>query len=270
MSKSSPAPQSPAQLPIWPNSQRGLPNAIARSALFNTASLRKGERERYWQQQVPTPQGTHMTYTGEELRQDDEDVYLQTLHLARLEGPGNEVPFIAHSMLNELGWTMNSKSYERLSDTLYRLTAATVSFTVSGAGGVREGYTGSLLRSFMWREGVDGPALRYWRVTIEPTLAKLFDPAYYSRIGWDARMELPPLAKWLHSYYSTHTSPYPIRVATLHKLCNSDTRELKKWRFMLRKALMLLVDSKFLLSAHVEEKTDLVIVERAADRKCLE
>lgn len=262
--------QLPVQLPIWPNSQRGLPNAIARSALFNTASVRKGERERYWQQPVPTPQGTSMTYTGEELRQDDEDVYLQTLHLARLEGVGSEVPFVAHAMLNELGWTINSKSYERLSDSLYRLTVATVSFTVSGPNSMREGYTGSLLRSFVWREGADGPALRYWRVTIEPTLAKLFDPAYYSRIGWDERMDLPPLAKWLHAYFSTHSNPYPIRVETLHKLCSSETRELKRWRFMLRKALCLLVDSGFFLKATIDPKSDLVHVERAADRKRLE
>jgi len=249
-------------LPVWPNSHRALPNALARSALFNTASARKGERERYWQHEVPVPQGTRMLYTGEELRQDDEDVYLQVLHLARLEGLGDEVFFTAHAMLVEVGWTVNSKSYERLSACLYRLTAATVSLTVQDKRGLRETYAGSLLRSFRWRESPDGPPLSQWRVRVEPELAALFDPAYYSRVVWAMRLELPPLGKWLHMHYSTHAYPFPVRVATLHKLCGSDTVQLKQWRYKLKIALAALVESGFFLSAHIDPKTDLVHVER--------
>lgn len=258
-------------LPLWPNSQRAMPNALARSALFNTASVRKGARARYWQHEVAVPQGTGMLYSGEELRQDDEDVYLQVLHLARLQGLGDEVFFTAHAMLREVRWTVNGAGYERLAACLYRLTSATVSLTVAQPKkGVRLTYAGSLLRSFQHRELQDGPQLSQWRVQVEPKLAALFGPEHYSRVAWETRLDLPPLAKWLHMHYSTHAYPFPAKVATLHRLCGSDTALLRQWRYKLKDALALLVDCSFFLSARIDPKTDLVHVERAADHRLLE
>ena len=62
------------QLPFWPADVRGLPNAFARSALFNVANARKGARDNYKRRSIATVKGASITYTGEELRQDDEDV----------------------------------------------------------------------------------------------------------------------------------------------------------------------------------------------------
>ena len=71
------------QLPLWPNDLRGIPNAFARSALFNVANARKGERSNVKRLEIAALRGISITYTGEELRQDDEDVFLQLLHIAR-------------------------------------------------------------------------------------------------------------------------------------------------------------------------------------------
>jgi hypothetical protein len=95
-----------ALLPLWPNGVRGIPNAIARSALFNVASLRKGERKNYRQREISALNGISITYTGEELRQDDEDVFLQILHLARTHDLGTEVQFTGHSLMTTLMWTI--------------------------------------------------------------------------------------------------------------------------------------------------------------------
>jgi len=81
---------------------------------------------------------------------------------------------------------------------------------------------------------------------------------------------LPPLAKWLHSFYSTHKVPFPHKVETLHKLTASETKELRMFRSKLKTALALLVERGFFLTAHIDPKSDLVIVERAADRRRLE
>ena len=98
----------------------------------------------------------------------------------------------------------------------------------------------------------------------------LFDPQAYSLIHWDTRLSLPPLAKWLHSFYSTHKEPFPFKVETLHKLTASGAKELRTFRAKLKIALALLVECGFFLSARVDLKSDLVVVERAADRKLLE
>lgn len=187
---------------------------------------------------------------------------MHTLHLVRMDALGEDVTFTAHKMLVELGWTTNAASYERLSDCLYRLTVATVSFTIQGRNGLHESYSGSLIQRFHWKESPEGEPLKLWRVSIEPRSAALFGPEKFSKIVWSTRKELSPLAKWLCNYLSTHTHPFPVKVATLHELCGSDCKVLKRWRHMLRESLDTLVQTGFLLSASVDKKTDLVHVER--------
>jgi len=250
-----------SQLPIWPQDLRGLPNAFARSALFNVANARKGERENLKRREIASLKGVSITYTGEELRQDDEDVFLQILHIARMHELGTHVRFSAYSMLVELGWTKNTGSYKRLVDCLDRLKASAVAVTVERPTG-RENYTGSLIRSFRWKQdGLDTP-LREWEILLEKEIIALFNPNSYSRLDWKLRLKLPPLAKWLHSFYITHAEPFPYKVETLFSLTGSKTAELRQFRYKLRLALELLVEKGFLASAKIDPQTDHVMVKR--------
>src|ERR1700752_350994 len=59
----------PTQIPLWPSNVRGMPNSLARSALFNVnrasaprAYFRKGR-------EIASVGGTTITLSGEELRQ---------------------------------------------------------------------------------------------------------------------------------------------------------------------------------------------------------
>lgn len=249
------------QLPFWPNETRGLPNAFARSALFNVASQRKGERANLKRRQIFATKGTEITYTGEELRQDDEDVFLQILHVARMQELGTEVRFTAYSMLTELNWTRNKASYKRLVDCLDRLKATSVSVTIELGNG-RQSYAGSLIRSFKWREEGDHLPLREWRILLEKEIIALFDPKGYSRLDWEMRLSLSPLAKWLHSFYHSHAQPFNYKVETLHKLTGSEIAQLRQFRFKLKQALERLVEVGFFISARIDPHTDNVIVER--------
>jgi hypothetical protein len=250
------------QLPLWPNSVRGIPNSIARSALFNVANLRKGERKHYRQREIAALNGIGITYTGEELRQDDEDVFLQILHLARTHDLGMEVEFTGHSLLTALTWTINSASKARLVACLHRLTATALSISVTGRDGLREGYAGSLIRSFSWQDAATGKAMRKWAVLLEPKIAALFDPACYSRLDWELRMQLPPLAKFLHTFYHTHAMPFHYKVENLHRLTDSDAKSMRHFRADLKKALGLLIERGFFLSAIIDPRTDTVQVVR--------
>jgi hypothetical protein len=251
------------QLPIWPEKSRGIPNSLARSALFNVANVRKGERESLKRHTVAAMTGINITYTGEELRQDDEDALMQIMHICRVQELGTEVRFTAYSMLTELGWTKNSGSYKRLIDCLDRLKASSLAVTVDLPGGGRINYTGSLIRSFRWRETSNDSQMREWTVLLEKEIIALFEPSSYSRVDWNIRLSLPPLAKWLHSFFHTHQNPFPFKVETLHRLTGSKIVEMRKFRYKLRLALEELVDRGFLVSAKIDPRTDLVIVERA-------
>jgi hypothetical protein len=250
------------QLPIWSAEHRALPNAFARSALFNVANSRKGERDNYKRRSIATLRGATLTYTGEELRQDDEDVYLQVLHLARLQHLGTEVQFSAYAMIRDLEWTSNGRSYKRLIDSLDRLKASAVAVTVERPDGSRENYTGSLIRAFRWKEtGVDAPS-RSWTVLLEPEIVALFSPNSYSRLDWQMRLKLPPMAKWLHSFYITHQNPYSYKVETLRELSGSEVKELRQFRHRLKKNLELLTELGFFTEARIDPRLDLVVVTR--------
>lgn len=250
------------QLPIWPEKTRGIPNSLARSALFNVSNVRKGERESLKRHTVAAMAGIHITYTGEELRQDDEDALMQIMHICRVQELGTEVRFTAYSMLSELGWTKNSGSYKRLIDCLDRLKASSLAVTVDVPGG-RVNYTGSLIRSFRWREASNDSPMREWTVLLEKEIIALFEPSSYSRVDWKTRLTLPPMAKWLHSFFHTHQHPFPLKVETLHRLTGSKIAEMRKFRYKLKLALEELVERGFLVSAKIDPRTDLVIVERA-------
>lgn len=241
---------------------RGLPNAIARSALFNVANVRKGDRANYKRREIAALKGISITYTGEELRQDDEDVFLQILHIGRMQELGSCVLFTANSMITELGWTRNAPSSRRLIDSLDRLKASALAVTVETRQSKRENYTGSLVRSFRWREDFGEKPLRHWEVLLEPEIMALFNPHSYSQLNWNLRLKLPPLAKWMHTFYHSHQEPFPYKVETFYRLTDSGIAELRKFRYSLKKALERLVAEGFLLSATIDPRTDTVIVVR--------
>lgn len=251
----------PTQLPIWPEDLRGLPNALARSALFTVANARKGARKSLKRHEIATVKGIMVTYTGEELRQDDEDVFLQLLHIARMSPLGTEVEFTAWAMLGQLRWSRNTASYHRLAECIERLKATALAVTVE-LGATKETFSGSLVRKFRLRETKeDTTHSKAWKVTLEREIVVLFGNIHYSRLDWDLRLTLPPLAKWLHAFYSTHAEPYAYSVARLHKLTGSETKQLKQFRYKLKEALELLVHKGFLLHAEIDSD-DLVQVGR--------
>lgn len=254
------------QLPMWPEDMRGLPNAFARSALFTVANARKGARDNFKRKLIASVNGVSITYTGEELRQDDEDVFLQILHINRHHELGIPVQFTAYAMLRELSWTTNSASYRRLIDCLDRLKASAITVTLDLPSGGSRGYSGSLIRSFRWRQEGGTEPMRQWQILLEREIVSLFGPTDYSRLEWRTRLQLAPMAKWLHSFYYTHREPVPYSVARIKELTGSEIKELYQFRYKLKKALESLVEAGFFVTARIDARTDLVFVERAPRR----
>ena len=180
-------------------------------------------------------------------------MFLQVTHLVRLQPLGERVEFSAHSMLKALHWDTGSAGYKRLRTVLTRLQATAV---MVSADGMERGYSGSLLRSFAWDQA-------RWSVELDPKIIRLFGTTQYTRVEWEQRMCLAPLAKKLHAYYVTHRDPSPLRIETIRDLCGSRIRELSQFRPRLRQALNRLVDVGFLTSWTLDRATDQVSVVRA-------
>jgi hypothetical protein len=115
----------PTQIPLWPANVRGMPNALARSALFNV-NKSNAPRSRMEKALIASVDGVEISFSGEELRQDDADVFLEVLHLARDTQLNEKVEFTGYSVLKSLGWGTSVKCYDRLVTTLERLQAGQV------------------------------------------------------------------------------------------------------------------------------------------------
>lgn len=206
------------QLAFWPDNERGIPNEFVRCALF-AARNRKDPRG-YYTARAPLKLqiigGGCILYVGDELRQDDESVFLQLVHMAK-EARSPIVTFTGQSMLKAIGWPIKGESYDRLVVTIRRLTAGLLEVHSPRLG---DRVSTRLIAKY-YAAGEDseaGPGNAPWKVRVfdqdDPWLL-LFENLY-SRLEWETRLALPDgIATWLHGFYSSHREPFPHKLETL-------------------------------------------------------
>lgn len=261
--------QAQGMLPFWPEEVRAMPSALARSALFRVAR-KNSRREMLRDVHIETVNGIELSFTGETLFQTDEDVFLQLLHLARMQPADAPIHFKPSALIKELRWVKGSSAYNRLAEIIERLVVGTVKIKQTAPDGSVKTFNGHLLRSSLTKISAGDQKVSNWTVQLEPAIVSLFAPASYSTLFWETRVMLSSmLAKWLHSFYSTHAQPYPYKVETIRTLSGSDTAKLYHFRADIKSALEELVKIGFLKSWKIDA-ADLVSVEKASDMKLLE
>jgi len=200
------------QLALWPESERGIPNELVRCAVFS-AKNRKEPRKVYRANAplvVPVIGGGEVIYIGEELRQDDETVWMQLVHLSK-ESRSEWVAFSPYSFLKSIKWPNNGASYSRLLTSIRRL--ATCGIEVYSTRFDR-GVSTTLISKYEYAKKDDTP----WRVQVfnrDDQLLFLFDKLY-SRLDWETRLALPEgVSTWLHGFLSSHREPFAHKIETL-------------------------------------------------------
>jgi hypothetical protein len=256
--KSTALPVEIKQLPLWPDVVRSLPNEILRSALFN-ARNRNHPRAMMKSEPIAIIGDGRITYRGEELRQDDETVWLQLVHLARQHVVGQLVEFTAYSFCKDIDWAIGKRSYDRLRESLRRMQATGLDVYSKR---LDRGISLSMIPFFEYEDSETQKSLPRWRVRIAPELVELFGNEHYTRIEWEQRLQLPDgLATWLHGYLASHRVPHPIKIGTIAIGSGMNTVEKTELRRLIKRALTNLVECGFLLSFDVAG--DLVTVKRA-------
>lgn len=221
-----------AQLPLWVEPVRGLPNAVLRSALFG--AIKRGKRA--FQQRVKKAsfEGVTVIHTGPQLDQADLDVWEQCLHLARTGGLGTRIQFTAGGFLKAIERATGKSQHEWLKSAFVRLSSSVVEV----ADGKRA-YFGPMLI-----EGARDNETGHYVIEMNPKIVSLFGADGWSSVEFEARMALKkqPLSQWLHGFYSSHARPFPMKVETLHKLCGSQNKQLAGFRRELIAALEKLAE----------------------------
>ncbi len=181
-------------LPIWPDAVRAVPNGFLRSALFG--AIRRGARRYMKRERIAALEGIEIYYTGERLDQGDLDVWEMILHIARLQGRGNECRVTAYQLLKALCKTDSSKNREILDIRLSRMNATGIDVHIGWFG-----YEGSLIDE-VYRD----KETREYVFRVNAKLRTLFEPDQFTQVDWAVRRQLggQPLAQWLHGFYASH------------------------------------------------------------------
>lgn len=248
------------QMSLWADDQRSLPNEIVRSALFN-ARNRKQKREHLKDADIVVIGDGRITYRGEELRQDDETVWLQLIHMVKGMPADSAIEFTPYSFCKAIGWPVKGQSYKRLVECLSRMQATSLKVYSSRLG---EGISLSMIPEFTWKDDATDKALPKYRVIMHPKLVALFGNVHYTRLEWEQRLRLPVgVATWLHGYYASHKKPHPIRFETLAEGAGITTSDSYRLREIIGKALDELKAVGFLKDWQIVG--ELVHVERNPD-----
>jgi hypothetical protein len=178
---------------------------------------------------IPTVEGVTILYTGPRLDQGDLDVWLQCLHIAREQALGTQIYFSTHGFLKAIGRSMGKTQHDWLQSVFRRLMTALVEIEDE-----KRAYAGQLIHEW-YRDKETGKNI----IILNPKIAGLFNDDGWTAGQWSERMALKghQLAQWLHSFYSTHADPYPMKVATIRRLCGSGSEQLFHFREKLRAAL---------------------------------
>jgi hypothetical protein len=236
--------------PMWPEEKRGTPNSFVRSTLF--AAIKSRDRIYLKETVLFSQEGITVKFTGEQLNQEDLDVWEAISHLARQHPLGNECSFTAYSILKALDLPVGGHQHERLHSAIIRLTACAVEIRHEGRA-----YFGSLIES-----GIKDEVTSHYTISINKKLNELFGNNGWTAIDWQQRLLLrrKPLAQALHSYFSSHERPYPVNLSTLQELTGSRNTQKASFKRQVKAALESMVKINFLESYSIEN--DLVTVKR--------
>lgn len=233
------------QLPLWPEEIRCAPNEFLRSALFNARN--RNQRRRYLRQETLAIIGKgRITYTGEELRQDDATVWLQLIQMASDTTLGEPVEFIPYSFCKAVGWTPSGETYAHLRKCLTRLQATALAFYAERTMRI---ISLSMIPAFCWQDESTGKPLPRYQVKLTPELAALFHGQHFTYLHWAQRRQLPEgLSTWLHGYLASHKQPRPLTLEEIRRAADLTISRPDNLRKVVVYALNALLEAGFLVS----------------------
>jgi hypothetical protein len=241
----------------FPERTRPVSNVTLRAALF--AAIQGEDRQLFNDVVLASQDGIKIIFSGEQLNQDDHDVFMQLVAMAIHKPLGEEVEISASSILSELGRGKGGKDHSQLREEINRLVKATINIKCNGID-----FIGHLIND-AFQDEKEPQNKRHWNYQLNPRVAALFSQNQYTIVDWEQRLKLKrkDLARWLMLYYSSHATPFPVGVEFLRDKSGSRTKELWKFRQNLKKALNDLIEINFITEWDIN-KSDLVCIVRTS------
>ncbi|APO97584.1 MULTISPECIES: plasmid replication initiator TrfA [Pseudomonadota] len=240
----------------WPDHMRALPNDFGRSAIFTVRNKKVPRAALQGQSIYHVNKDVEITYTGIELRADDDElVFAQVLEYAKRTPLGEPVSFTFYELCQDLDWSINGRYYTRAEECLTRLQASAMQFSSQRIGRLE---SVSLIRRFRVLDR--GKRTSRCQVEIDAEIVVLFAGDHYTKFVWEKYRKLSPTARRMFDYFATHKEPYPLKLETFRLMCGSDSTRPKKWREQVGEACDELRENGLVESAWVND--DLVHCKR--------
>lgn len=250
-------PAGPMQLEIWGEDWRTNPNDYGRSALFTVRNKRMPRAVLQNVEVFHLDRSVSMTYTGIELRADDDlVVWEQIIHYARLVKLGDPVNFNLHQLLVDLDWGRSRHYYRKARECISRLKANEVRLVNTRIG---RGVGLSLIDKYAFEGDDENSGTRY-TVWIHPHIMALYAGQNYTYIPWLQYRKLSPVARRLFDYVGSHKQPYPLSLEAFRQMCGSECQAAYKWAQTAKGACTELQEAGLVKSAWVDKGR--VVVER--------
>jgi hypothetical protein len=240
------------QFPLFPAETRPVSNDMARSALFSC--VQGVDRHVLHNAVLATVGDVKIEFTGQQWNQDDHDVLMQLVFMARDKPLGQFVVVSAYAILKGLGRKHGGHEHEQLRQEIERLTKGSVTLRSKDIN-----YTGHLID-----ESLQDLRTRHWMYRFNINMRAFFGLDNYTLIDWERRKNLKrkDLARWLQLYLATHAKPFPVSVDYLRQKSGSQAAALREFRRMLKRALGELVVNEDIKDWRIERPSDLVYVHR--------
>lgn len=182
--------------------------ALLKSALFR--STERGVRRTLRNAVIASAAGDEVTYSGEELRQDDQAVLLVFIKACAGELISSEMRFSPRALVREeLGWPDKGASVQRLGECLQRLKAARITIKYAKGG---EG-TLSFVSDYDMKPG-------QWSVWLAPRLLGLF-AKQTTYLNVEARKGLTGLSSWLFGFINADSCASAFELSSLREWAGS-------------------------------------------------
>jgi hypothetical protein len=240
------------QFPLFPHETRPVSNDMARSALFSC--VQGVDRRMLKNAVLATVDGVEIIFTGEQFNQDDHDVLMQLIFMAKNKPLGQFVVVSAYAILKGLGRQHGGHDHEQLRQEIKRLTHGGVTVRSKDYE-----YNGHLID-----ESLQDQRSRNWIYRFNVNMRMFFGLDNHTLIDWERRKNLKRknLARWVQLYIATHAKPFPVSVDYLRQQSGSQTAVLWEFRRMLKYALACLEANKDIKEWMIEKSSDLVYVDR--------
>lgn len=200
------------QYPHFKSSVRVMPSDINRTSLFHVGSNNLPRRACKNERLGRIGDGVNIFYQGEELRQTDEAVFRQLIHVARGLKPWDWIYIRQCSFLKDAKGTsrrLGGKDSKELHEIIMRLRAGLLFIQSKRRGSF---ITCNLLSDY---EGSGNEQ----RVRLDPRVILLFDS--YATLDEAIIYSLSGVAQKMYNYIQTvgHTGLHPILITNLFELC---------------------------------------------------